>query len=176
MTTPTAAAIVTFDLQRPPPGFIDDPFPWYATLRKHAPVHRCPDGSWLLTRYDDCLNAYRNADLSSDKRRLFGPKFGRTPLYQHHTTSLVFNDPPYHTRVRATLAEALKPRAIEPTVAALERVVARLLDELGARRDVELIEHFASRVPVEIISTLLTVPVEHRDDLRRWSLAILGAL
>jgi cytochrome P450 len=176
MTAPTASAIETFDLRRPPPGFVDDPFPWYAALRQRDPIHRCPDGSLLLTRYADCLDAYRNAALSSDKRRLFGPKFGQTPLYQHHTTSLVFNDPPYHTRVRATLAEALKPRAIEPTVAALERVVARLLDELEARRDVELIEHFASRVPVEIISTLLTVPVEDRDDLRRWSLAILGAL
>jgi cytochrome P450 len=176
MTPPNADAIDAFDLRRPPAGFVADPFPWYAALREHDPVHRSPDGSLLLTRYDDCLDAYRNADLSSDKRRLFGPKFGQSPLYQHHTTSLVFNDPPYHTRVRATLAEALKPRAIEPTVAALERVVARLLDELEARRDVDLIEHFASRVPVEIISTLLTVPLEDRDNLRRWSLAILGAL
>jgi hypothetical protein len=129
-----------------------------------------------LTRYDDCLEPYRNVELSSDKRRVFGTKFGQTPLYRHHTTSLVFNDPPYLTRVRATLAEALKPRAIQPTVAELDRVVARLLDELAARRDVDLIEHFASRVPVEIIATLLTVPIEDRDDLRRWSLAILGAL
>ena len=173
---PSATAIADFDLRRPPADFIDDPFPWYAALREHDPLHRCPDGSLLLTRYDDCLHVYRNPAVSSDKRNLFAPKFGRTPLYRHHTTSLVFNDPPYHTRVRATLAEALKPRAIEPTVAALERVVATLLDELEARRDVDVIEHFASRVPVEIISTLLTVPDEDRDNLRRWSLAILGAL
>ena len=173
---PSATAIEAFDLRRPPPGFIDDPFPWYAALRAHDPVHRCPDGSLLLTRYADCLDVYRNSDVSSDKRNSFGPKFGDTPLYRHHTTSLVFNDPPYHTRVRATLSEALKPRAIAPTVAALDRVVATLLDELEARRDVDVIEHFASRVPVEIISTLLTVPTEDREDLRRWSLAILGAL
>ena len=173
---PSTTAIAEFDLRRPPPGFIDDPFPWYAALRERDPVHRSPDGSLLLTRYDDCLDVYRNAAVSSDKRNLFGPKFGKTPLYRHHTTSLVFNDPPYHTRVRATLSEALKPRALEPTVAALERVVAKLLDELEARRDVDVIEQFASRVPVEIISTLLTVPNEDRDDLRRWSLAILGAL
>jgi len=173
---PSATDVERFDLRRPPPGFVDDPFPWYAALRERDPVHHCPDGSLLLTRHDDCLDVYRNADVSSDKRSLFGPKFGATPLFQHHTTSLVFNDPPYHTRVRATLTEALKPRAIEPTVAALERVVDALLDELEARRDVDLIEHFASRVPVEIISTLLTVPREDRDSLRRWSLAILGAL
>ena len=173
---PSATDVEHFDLRRPPAGFVDDPFGWYAALREHDPVHRGTDGSLLLTRYDDCLDVYRNGDVSSDKRNLFGPKFGNTPLFRHHTTSLVFNDPPYHTRVRATLTEALKPRAIEPTVAALERVVAALLDELEAWREVDLIEHFASRVPVEIISTLLTVPREDRDNLRRWSLAILGAL
>ncbi len=180
MTQPTKHAIDTFDLAHPPSGFIDDPFPWYAALRETDPIHRSPDGSYLVTRYDDCLQIYRNSNFSSDKRRLFKPKFGATPLFSHHTTSLVFNDPPYHTRVRATLAEALKPRTIEPTIVVLERVVERLLDELADRfagaAEVDLIEHFASRVPVEIISSLLTVPADDRDNLRRWSLAILGAL
>jgi cytochrome P450 len=173
---PNPHAVAQFDLAHPPVGFIDDPYPWYSALRDYDPIHRCPDGSRLLTRHADCLAVYRHSDVSSDKRNLFGPKFGASPLFEHHTTSLVFNDPPYHTRVRATLAEALKPRTIEPTVAALERVVSRLLDELEARREVDLIEHYASRVPVEIICTLLTVPPEDRDHLRRWSLAILGAL
>jgi hypothetical protein len=176
MTQPTQRSIERFDLAHPPDGFIDDPYPWYAALRLADPIHRCPDGSFLLTRYNDCLQVYRNSNFSSDKRSLFAPKFGATPLFKHHTTSLVFNDPPYHTRVRATLAEALKPRSIEPTVAALEGVVERLLDELAQRREVDLIEAFASRVPLEIISSLLTVPDEDRDHLRRWSLAILGAL
>jgi cytochrome P450 len=173
---PTRTAIAAFDLAHPPAGFIDDPYPWYAALRELDPIHRCPDGSYLLTRYDDCLQVYRNSNFSSDKRRLFAPKFGRSPLFKHHTTSLVFNDPPYHTRVRSTLAEALKPRAIEPTVAALEGVVQRLLDRLADRREADLVESFASRVPIEIISSLLTVPEEDRDRLRGWSLAILGAL
>ena len=180
MDEPTPRVVERFDLTHPPAGFVDDPFPWYAALRQTDPIHRCPDGSYLVTRYDDCLQVYRNSNFSSDKRRLFKPKFGASPLFNHHTTSLVFNDPPYHTRVRATLAEALKPKTIEPTIVVLERVVAKLLDELAERfsggNEVDLIEHFASRVPVEIISSLLTVPEEDRDNLRRWSLAILGAL
>ena len=180
MDEPTPRAVERFDLTHPPAGFVDDPFPWYTALRQTDPIHRCPDGSYLVTRYDDCLQVYRNSNFSSDKRRLFKPKFGASPLFNHHTTSLVFNDPPYHTRVRATLAEALKPKTIEPTIVVLERVVAKLLDELAERfsggNEVDLIEHFASRVPVEIISSLLTVPEEDRDNLRRWSLAILGAL
>jgi hypothetical protein len=172
----SATTIERFDLRAPPPGFVDDPFPWYRRLREADPVHRCPDGSWLLTRYEDCAAVYRSDAFSSDKKRLFAPKFGASPLFEHHTTSLVFSDPPYHTRVRATLTEALKPRAIQATVAVLERVVDRLLDELARETTFDLIERFASRVPVEIISSLLTVPERDRERLRLWSLAILGAL
>jgi cytochrome P450 len=172
----STTTIEGFDLRAPPPGFVDDPFPWYRRLREEAPVHRCPDGSWLLTRYDDCAAVYRSDAVSSDKTRLFAPKFGESPLFEHHTTSLVFSDPPYHTRVRATLTEALKPRAIQATVAVLERVVAQLLDAMAERGTVDFVDAFASRVPVEIISSLLTVPDTDRNRLRRWSLAILGAL
>ncbi len=55
----------------------------------------------FLSRYDDVLAVYRDSRASSDKKVEFAPKFGASPLYEHHTTSLVFNDPPLHTRVRA---------------------------------------------------------------------------
>ena len=56
---------------------------------------------------------YRDTQtFSSDKTVEFRPKFGNTPLYQHHTTSLVFNDPPRHSRVRRLIAGALTPHAI----------------------------------------------------------------
>ena len=165
-----------FDLADPPPGFADDPFPWYAALQAHAPVHRLSDGSWLLTRHADCAAVYRDARFSSDKTALFRPKFGDSPLYEHHTTSLVFNDPPYHSRVRRTIAEALKPKHIQPVARRLETFVAERLTELRERHECDLIEHFAAAVPVEIICTLLAVPASERGPLRRWSLAILGAL
>jgi cytochrome P450 len=168
--------IERFDLTHLPAGFIDDPYPYYEALRRHDPIHQCPDGSWLLTRYADCVAVYRSQAMSSDKVRLFTPKFGTTPLLEHHTSSLVFNDPPYHTRVRGTLVDALKPRAIQATVAVLETLVARLLDELAQRRTFDVIDDYASRIPVEIISSLLTVPEAERHELREWSLAILGAL
>ncbi len=171
-----AARIREFDLTHLPADFIDDPFPYYHALRTHDPVHRCPDGSLLLTRHADCVAVYTSPAMSSDKARLFTPKFGATPLREHHTTSLVFSDPPYHTRVRKTLVEALKPRAIQATVAVLESVVTRLLDELERRTEFDVIDDYASRIPVEIIASLLTIPTDQRGELRRWSLAILGAL
>jgi len=169
-------SVSDFDLRDPPPGFVDDPFPWYEALRSDAPIRRLPDASVLVTGYEACAEIYRSDAFLSDKGRLFQPKFGESALYEHHTTSLVFNDPPYHSRVRPVLVEALKPRTIQSTVEMLTSRVIELLAELREQGEFDLLEAYASRIPVEVICNLLTVPREDRDDLRRWSLAILGAL
>jgi cytochrome P450 len=166
-----------FTLADPPPGFVDDPYPFYAALRRHDPVHALGNDQWLLTRYDDVSLLYRSAAASSDKQREFAPKFGiGTPLYEHHTTSLVFSDPPLHTRVRRLMMGALTQRAItrmEPGVVAL---VDGLLDALGGRTQADLIEDFAAQIPLEVIGNLLDVPRGERAPLRGWSLDILSAL
>ena len=175
---PTASAIQEFDWRSVPPGFHENPFPWYRALREFEPVHRCPDGSYTLTRYADCAAVYRDLRCSSDKRRMFKPNFGDGPLYAHHTTSLVFNDPPYHTRVRQLLADALRPAAIKAMREPLEAMVQRLLDDVIEKSGdtIDLIEQFATVIPVEVIGNFLTVPRDERGPLRNWSLKILGAL
>jgi len=107
--TPDCAEVAArFDLARLPPEFFAHPYPFYRALREHAPVKQMPDGSWFLTRYDDILPVYRDPKVySSDKKKEFGPKYGPSPLLEHHTTSLVFNDPPLHTRVRRLILGAL---------------------------------------------------------------------
>ncbi len=166
-----------FDLARLTAEFYADPYPTYLALRENEPVKRMPDGSYVLTRYDDLVTTYKNTKaFSSDKKREFSPKYGASLLYEHHTTSLVFNDPPAHTRVRRLIMGALSPRAIaemEPYVVAL---VDRLLDAIAAKGDFELIGDFASAIPIEVIGNLLDVPHDEREPLRDWSLAILGAL
>ncbi len=166
-----------FDIEKLTGEFYADPYPTYRALREHEPVKRMPNGSCFLTRYDDLVAAYKNTKLfSSDKRKEFAPKYGSSLLYEHHTTSLVFNDPPAHTRVRRLIMGALSPRAIlemEPDLIAL---VERLLDALAAKGEVDLIEDFAAAIPIEVIGNLLDVPREEREPLRDWSLAILGAL
>jgi len=171
------AAARAFDLKKLPADFIEDPYPYFHALRDYDPVHRMPDGSYIVTRYDDCETLYKDAKTySSDKKIEFFPKYGDTPLFEHHTTSLVFNDPPLHTQVRRAIAGALSPRAIAEMEAGLVELVDRLLGELERKGRVDLIEDFASAIPVEIIGNLLGVPHEERGPLRGWSLAILGAL
>src|SRR5271165_3575248 len=167
----------SFDLEKLRPEFYSNPYPIYRALRENEPVKRMPNGSYFLTRYDDLVTAYKNTKaFSSDKKKEFSPKYGTSLLYEHHTTSLVFNDPPAHTRVRRLIMGALSPRAIAEMEPALIALVDRLLDAIAAKGSFELIQDFASAIPVEVIGNLLDVPHDEREPLRDWSLAILGAL
>ena len=168
----------TLDLRALPTDFYANPYPVYAALREAEPVRRMPDGSFFLTRHADLMAVYRDAHtFSSDKKVEFEPKYGAaSALYEHHTTSLVFNDPPLHTRVRKLIMGALTRRAIADMEPGLVTLVDGLLDMIEARGGGDLVEDFASAIPVEIIGNLLGVPHADRAPLRGWSLAILGAL
>ena len=177
MATFSAGIAAGFDLATLPQDFFVNPYPYYRALRENAPVKRMPDGSWFLTRYDDILPVYRDPKVySSDKKKEFGPKYGPSPLLEHHTTSLVFNDPPLHTRVRRLILGALSQRHIAAMEPGLATLVDGLLDAMARKGRVDLIEDFAASIPIEIIGNLLGVPREDRGPLRGWSLAILGAL
>jgi cytochrome P450 len=166
-----------FNIEKLTPEFYADPYPTYRALREHEPVKLMPNGCYFLTRYDDLVSAYKNTRLfSSDKKKEYAPKYGESPLYEHHTTSLVFNDPPAHTRVRRLIMGALSPRAIAEMEPNLIALVDRLLDSIAAQGRFELIGDFAAAIPVQVIGNLLDVPTRERGPLREWSLAILGAL
>ena len=171
-----------FELADPPAGFVDSPWATYAWLRDAAPVHFQADGSAIVSRHATLAAIYRDVDaFSSDKRAAFAPVFGAgSPLYRHHTSSLVFNDPPLHTRVRRLLVGALTPRALARLEPGLVATVDALLDEVDAKAadggEVDLIADFAARIPLSVIGDLFDMPVDERGPLRDWSLAILGAL
>lgn len=171
------ARALAFDINAIDQAFLDDPFPTYHLLRRHDPVHRNPDGSYFLTRYADIDAVYRDAErFSSEKKIDFKPAMGDTPLYEHHTTSLVFNDAPYHTRVRKLLAPAFTPRALRALRPAVEALVDGLLDRAEERGRFDLIADLAAAVPIQLIGDMLGVPQDERGPLRDWSIAILGGL
>ena len=157
----------SFDLEKLTGEFYADPYPTYRALREHEPVKRLPNGSYFLTRYDDLVSAYKNTKLfSSDKKKEFFPKYGNSLLYEHHTTSLVFNDPPAHTRVRRLIMGALSPRAIAEMEPDLIALVNRLLQTMAGKSSFELVGDFAAAIPVEVIGNLLDVPHDEREPLR----------
>ncbi len=169
---------MSFTLTDLPSGFHDDPYPHYAWLREEAPICAQPDGTFVVSRYADLDMIYRDTTrFISDKKKVFAPKFGTdAPLFEHHTTSLVFNDPPLHTRVRKIMVGALTPRALGSMEPGLITLVDSLLDEMRGHQEVDLIEAFAGAIPIEVIGNLFNIPRDERGPLRDWSLAILGAL
>ena len=178
---PAHPSLAGFDLRALPDDFYIDPFPYYDALRASEPVKRMPDGSYLLTRFKDCEAVYKDTTtFSSDKKEEFKPKYGDTLVYEHHTTSLVFNDPPLHTKVRKLILGAMNAKAIAAMEPGLARLVEHLLDRMAEKEArggaIDLIADFAAAIPVEIIGNLLDIPHEDREPLRGWSLKILGAL
>lgn len=165
-----------FDLNAISPSFIENPYPTLDMLRQESPVHENPDGSVYLTRYQDCLAVYRSRDMLSDKTEAFGEKFGICPLLEHHTTSLIFNDPPYHTVVRKLISGAFTPRKLREMEALIETIVDELLDTIAEQNTIDMVADFGTILPTEIISFMLGIPKEFRQKLRGYSISILGAL
>lgn len=173
----TPASAGDFVLNEVDSAFARDPYAGYAVLREHAPLCRQPDGSIVVTRYADVHAAMSDAvAFSSDKRVDFRPRFGDSPLYEHHTTSIVFNDPPYHTRVRRLLAPFFAARVLRQMEASIARMVDRLLDEAAERGRIDVVNDFALVIPLNLIGDLLGVPHDERQPLRAWAQLILGAL
>ena len=164
-------------LADPPQGFFDDPYPHYRALREATPIAVAADGSLLLTRHADLAAVYRDTvTFSSDKKAEFAPRFGDGPLFEHHTTSLVFNDDPYHGRVRKRLVGALTPRAVAALGEGLALYCDQLLDDFIEDGGGDAVADYAAAIPVRVIGDMLGVPEADRHPLRGWSLAILGAL
>ena len=170
-------SIESFDLYNPPSDFINNVYKYYNLLREKSPIHKNSDGSYILTRYKDLVGVYRNFKVwSSDKRSEFGAKFGSSPLFEHHTTSVVFVDPPDHTRIRKIFQQAFTPKSI----LGLERNINKLVDGylvmMHAKKKFDFVSDFSFRLPVDVVCSVLGVPSEDRHLIRDWAHKILGAL
>ena len=171
-----AADPASFDIAKLDPRFLDDPFPTYAALRKHSPVHRNADGTFLATRYAEVELILRDPRMSSDQREAWRARLGESPIAEHNEYSMVFRDPPDHTRIRKLVAHAFTPRAMslwEPRVC---EVVDSLLDEAVKGGRMDLIGDFAYMLPLTVIAAMMGVPTSERHRFRRWSAGVTGSL
>ena len=169
--------IESFDLYNPPSDFINNVYKYYNLLREKSPIHKNPDGSYILTTYKDLVGVYRNFKIwSSNKKTEFGAKFGTSPLFEHHTTSLVFVDPPDHTRIRKIFQQAFTPKSI----LYLEKDISKLVDSyivmMHEKKKLDFVSDFSFRLPVDVVCSILGIPSEDRHLIRDWAHKILGAL
>ena len=166
-------------------AFIADPYADYAELRESEPVHydEATD-HWLVSRYADVDallrdrrfgRTYLHVATHEEMDRPVPPDW-HDPFWDLINAGILDMEPPDHTRVRKLIMGALTRRAIAEMEPGLIALVEGLLDRIEGQGGGDLIEDFASAIPVEIIGNLLGVPHADRGPLRGWSLAILGAL
>jgi cytochrome P450 len=166
------------------PGFTDDPYPQYATLRREAPVYEHPLGFWLLTGYDDVFSLLRAAGLSVEDRNIAdGPLTqlrdqmrGDAEIPRADGLSMLDRDPPDHTRLRRLVSKAFTPRAISglrPRIAAL---VDGMLDAAERQRQVDLVEALAFPLPFAVIAEMLGTPPADQDRIRELTGTLVRSL
>jgi cytochrome P450 PksS len=150
-----------------------NPFPFYKRLRETEPVAQLVDPHrqmpfWLLTRYRDVVETARDARLTHEVGKLpeeLVKKFrgGPTQTLNRH---LLVMDPPDHTRVRSLVSRAFTPRHIEELRPRITALCSELLESMRARGSADFVEAFAFPATITVISELLGVPKEDREQFR----------
>ena len=164
------------------PAFKANPHPFYARLRAERPVVRVrmPDGkpAWLLTRYGDVQNAFKDERLSKNPYSTLSEeeRAAKMPwipnLLKPLTQNMLDKDPPDHTRLRSLVSQAFTPRFVEQLRHRIESLCAELIAPFHARGGGELIEDLALPLPLTVIADMLAVPKADRSRFRRWSQAV----
>ena len=154
-----------------------NPYPKYRQLREKDPVHRSPMlGGWVLTRYDDIDSVLRDwkrfssGDDSRRRRNQDNHPFANEP------PSMLFTDPPDHTRLRGLVSKAFTPRSIGAMGPRVREIVDELLDEIDESGEVDIIDALAFPLPMIVIAEMLGVPAKDRDRFRAWSAPVARTL
>jgi cytochrome P450 len=137
-------------------GFMEDPHPHYAEVRRHAPVHEHPGGFWMVSRYED-VEALLREDLSVDKRKARGAADPARPP-RLKGLALIDQDPPHHTRLRKLVTQAFTPRAMSGIEPVVHDLVDKVLYDLGRAGGGDLVETLAFPLPFAVITRILGMP------------------
>jgi cytochrome P450 len=166
------------------PGFTDDPYPAYATMREQAPVYPHPFGFWLLTGYDEVSWLLRAPGLSVEDdnvapgsvlRQLREEMYGNeTP--RASVMSMLDRDPPDHTRLRKLVSKAFTPRAIQALRPRITELVDGMLDDMAARGRVDLVDALAFPLPFSVIAEMLGTPPADHERIRELSGTVVRSL
>jgi cytochrome P450 len=166
------------------PGFTDNPYPQYATMREQAPVYQHPFGFWLLTSYDDVSWLLRAPGLSVEDDKIAADNVMRQfreamlgdVVQETAALSMLDRDPPDHTRLRKLVSKAFTPRAIQALQPRITALVDGMLDEIAAQGTVDLVEALAFPLPFSVIAEMLGTPPADHDRIRQLSGTVVRSL
>lgn len=148
-------------------GFQEDPYPIYAWLREHEPLHHNPAlDLWALSRHEDVAEALRTEGTFSNsygvaiEASAWGPD-------AHRVMSILGMDPPRQKRMRSLVSRGFTPRRVQDLLPRIQALTDRYLGECLERGDFDWITDFAGKLPMDVISEMMGVPEEDRDEVRR---------
>ncbi|MBW2234265.1 MAG: cytochrome P450, partial [Deltaproteobacteria bacterium] len=151
----------------------EDPYPIYARLREKTPIVRVPlaeKEAWLVSRYDDCVQALRDPGLElAAVRGWVPPELGEGPAARILPRLLAVQDPREPNRIRALISDAFTVRAIEGLRSTAQEGVNQALDRAQAKGAMDLVEDFALPVAFLSVAALLAVPAEDCALLHAWA-------
>ena len=158
-----------------------NPHELYAQMRQNDPYCRVRSPNFnidytLLTRYEDCVTLLKDNDpritkseakLPRDVRIEMGldPDAKPIPIY----TSMLWQDPPDHTRLRSLVHKAFIPRRIQNLQSQIEEITTELLDELDESNEADFVDKFAHPLPIIAISAMLGLPKADRIMFKNWA-------
>ncbi len=153
--------------------FHEDPYPYYKRLRDEAPLYHNEElGFWALSRHRDVLQGFRNSTTLSNRDGVSLDPISRGP-HASKTMSFLAMDDPAHLRLAHPGVQGLHPAPHPRTGTAGHRArrAASRHDagEGGNRPTVDYVAEFAGKLPMDVISELMGVPVEDRDQIRAWA-------
>ena len=157
-----------------------DPYPYYSRLREADPVHVADGGRLYLTRYADCAASLRDSRLlgqSPDWMDKASPGWRDHPAVVQNIESVLFRDPPDHTRLRRLVNRSFTPRRVarmrEDVVRLVDRSLDRLADEGGGGSTVNAYELLAATLPIAVVGTLIGIPERDWADLHDPASAVM---
>jgi cytochrome P450 len=160
------------------PGFLADPYPELARLRESARVfHDEGWGRWFVTRHEDVRSCLRDKRLGRNFRHVMtADEIGVPPLdprwqsfWQTERWSLLWLEPPDHTRIRKLVAAAFTPRSVESLREPSAELARELLEPLAEAGEMELLYDYAQPYSIAVICRMLGVPLDRHRDLLDWS-------
>ena len=160
------------------PGVIADPYPLLRELRETSPVHRLGFADyWILTRFEDCRSVLRDQRLGKPGPGDLVPSLRGEPTRDAGgDRSMLFLNPPDHTRIRSLVSRAFTPRRVEALRASIEAMSRELLDDLAATGGGDVMARLAFPLPANVISELVGIPRTERDWLRPLILDLAATL
>jgi cytochrome P450 len=159
-------------------GFLADPYPELNRVRESAPVfYDSRRDRWFVTRHADVRSCLRDKRLGRNFRHVLSPEeLGVPPLdprwqafWDSERWSLLWLEPPDHTRLRKLVAAAFTPRSVESLREPAHELAAELLEPLADAGEMELLYDYAQPYSIAVICRLLGVPLDRHRNLLEWS-------